>query len=667
MQVRLQKAGQMIRLLVNDPKPVVKFPFTPESDEEISQGQHLNVLGYEISFFSTPAKLSMSLKMELNDHFFGLGEKAFPLDRKRTKSTMMNQDASGLRRYTWGSDPLYVSIPFFIALRDGNATGFFVNSTSALNFDFGIARYDEVRVEVPGESAEVFLLEGPSMEQVVERYAILTGRPLDPPAWALGYQASRYSYFPQDAVVEVAKRHLESEVPLDAIYLDLDYMDERKIFTWGKDFPDPRQMIEKLHSMGTHLVTIVDHGIKLDQNYPLFASGLGKFVETSDGEIFVDRLWPGNCAYPDFFRKEARDWWSSLVKSWTSWGVDGIWLDMNEPTVLDRNTLLRFPENAYHVLDDGRRMSHYQVRNAYPLFQAMATYQALREVQDKPFVLSRAGYSGIQSYAFVWTGDNVSGEEDIQLQLQLIESLGLSGLPFAGCDLGGFIGRSSPDVVLKYYRAALFFPLYRNHKEREGNDQEPYALPNGQDIKRAIDMRRYFMPYMLALAREAHLTGHPVVRPLVYEFQRDSNTYLMHDEYMVGKSLLYAPQIYGESGRDIYVPEGRWASWWTGDVITGPKNIKSAQEFPLFLREGGAVPTSQEVRFFGPSRIELENGATAHYDGSTVSAPGFEKAVVYDDKGIHVLDLGERASRARRQQAAATVGRAPPRPLESPP
>ena len=621
MKASVERSGDVYRVSINGPTPVVKFDFTPS--EQLSESA-LDTLG--ITFEEKGQRLIFTKKLGLEEHIFGLGEKAYELDRKRTSTTMWNTDSYG---YGWGRDPLYVSIPFFISLERGKATGFFINSPAKLTFDFGVKEYDKVSVEIPHPDAEVYVFTGGTVEKIVEDYTSLTGKPLDPPLWAFGYQASRYSYFPQERVLEIAKKHFDEGINLAAIHLDIDYMDKYKIFTWGPSFKDPKAMIDELHRMGVKVVTIVDHGVKAEQGYDVFVSGLGHYCELEDGGIYLDKMWPGTCAYPDFFNEECRKWWRDLIKKWASQGIDGIWLDMNEPSTLTPEHDFRGP--VVHRLDDGRRLPHELVRNAYPYYEAMATYDALKEVHDKPFVLSRAGYAGIQKYAMIWTGDNPSTEEAVSLQMSLVLSLSLSGIPFAGCDLGGFAGRSSPSLVLKYYRAALFFPLYRNHKEKSGNDQEPFNLYYEEEIKEAIALRERFLPYIYSLAREAHQTGHPIVRPLLYEFQDDPKTYGIFDEYMVGSALLYAPQIYGTS-RKAYIPKGKWANLWSCEIEEGARWIDTAEDYPLFIRENALIPMEGELRAFGRGSAVLYDGSVVNYDGSRWKAPKeFTKAIAYAD------------------------------------
>jgi alpha-glucosidase len=645
MRVSVEEGEPGFRLLINNPRPIVTFNYRPSRAVDVFEGPSYEgeFLGHRLRVEESNGRLTIVKDLDLKEHVLGLGEKAYELDRRRVRVRMWNLDASAPAPYGWYSDPLYASIPFLISVRHSEAVGLFVNSPAELHFDIGLTRYNEVRVTVPHSDVEVYVIRGPSVERVIENYTDITGKPLEPPDWALDYQVSRCcGYEPQDVVVRIVDELEAFGLKPSAVYLDLQYMDSGKIFTWDRSkFPNPRGLSEELHRRGVRFITIIDHWVKLDQNFDVFLSGLGKYCEAQNGELYVGRGWPGAVVFPDFFNREARDWWSSLVERWVrDYGVDGIWLDMNEPTDYVREREWSIDRGAIHRLDDGRRVRHELARNAYPYFQAAATYEGLRRAGvDKPFILSRAGYAGIQSYAFLWSGDNTGSLDDILLQMQLVESMGLSGIPFFGCDLGGFIGRGDlrryrpymdqGELLVRYFRAGLFFPLLRVHTS-SNPDREPYMLrgDHAQAVKRAVELRRSLMPYLLALATEAHETGHPIVRPLVYHFQDDDDAYHIIDEYMVGGGLLYAPQIYGESRR-VYLPRGNWVDWWSCVEYRGPTWIESGSEFPLFIREGSVIPTTSEVRVYGKGSIRLRDGRVIEYDGVGLRAPGYSRAILY--------------------------------------
>jgi len=615
------------KIEVNDPLPSIDVEFL--SAEEINSNELLSKLGLRLEV--TKDNILIEKRLDIRDHVVGLGEKAFELDRKRYSYVMYNVDA---RAYGKFSDPLYLNIPFFIVVRKGEVKGYFINSASKLIIDVGYKEYDKLRVIVPEESVEFYVIEGKDIEEIIEKYTSLTGKPFLPPKWAFGYMISRYSYFPQDRVVEIVKEFIREGFKVSGVFLDIHYMDNFKLFTWNPErFPEPKKMIEELHSLGVKVITIVDHGIRVDQNYEVFKQGLGKYCETREGEIFTGKLWPGIVVYPDFFREDVREWWAELIAKWLSQGVDGIWLDMNEPTDFSRylalkefserlgvrmkedRFLLTFPDEVVHVYK-GKRVEHRKVRNAYPLYQAMATFEGFRKAKrDEAFILSRSGYAGIQKYAFIWTGDNTPSWEDLKLQLQLVLGLSISGVPFVGIDIGGFQGRSplvdnSLELLVRYYQLALFFPLFRTHKSMNGIDIEPIFLPSyyKEKVKRVIETRYKFLPYLYSLALEAHEKGHPILRPLFYEFN-DDEYFKIEDEFFVGKHILYAPLLTREDKRNVILPKGnKWYDFF-GNRILKEEVVKNSDELPIYIRENSIVPLDDEIIVFGKEgKFKIYNG-----------------------------------------------------------
>jgi len=637
MQIKIYENQGIYKVLVNNPFPPIDFSFQgKESNKTVSD------LG--LSIVTDNQQVIIEEPLDLKEHIVGLGEKAFELDRKRGRYLMFNVDAGAYKRY---QEPLYVNIPFFISVKDGKATGYFFNSASKVVFDVGLEEYDRVKVIIPEDSIEFFVFEGVKVEDVLEKYIKVTGNPYLPPMWAFGYWISRYSYYPQDKVIELIDLMQKDGFKVSGIFLDIHFMDSYKLFTWHpKRFPDPKKLIEELHKRGVKLITIVDHSVRADQNYQVFISGLGKYCELDSGELFVGNMWPGPSVYPDFFKEDTREWWSNLIAEWLSQGIDGIWLDMNEPTdfsarnkyleelsrlgiklepdiipkIFDITKLLTFPSNVVHWLR-GTKVYHEKVRNAYPLYEAMATFEGFKKAgkNNEVFILTRSGYASTQRYAFVWTGDNTPSWEDLKLQLQLLLGLSVSGVPYVGFDIGGFQGRSfdkvdnSLELLVRYYYVALFSPFFRSHKATNGIDTEPVFLPTyyKERIRRAIETRYKFLPYLYSLAVEANEKGHPIIRPLFYEFQED-DMFRIEDEYMVGKFILYAPLVERENIRTVILPKGKWYDYWTGKTVEGI--VKSTDELPIYVREGSIIPLDGEEWFvFG-------NSSFTRYDGVTVTS-----------------------------------------------
>ena len=470
MDIQIHDSPQYHRIVLNAYRPTVPF-VSGESNEVKLGGTSLSELYPEIEITEERNSITISLPLEIGSHILGLGEKAFGLDRKRKRLVCINQDPGG---YVRGKDPTYFPIPFFIKIHDGESQGIFVNFPGEVVFDFGVETYDRTRITVKNNAAEIFIFKSGNAKDVVHAYITLTGKPFLPPKWALGHAISRYASYPEREVMKILDSY-QSMTRVDAFYLDIDFMDHYRLFTWNRKIFNGT-FIEDMHRRGIRVITIVNPSIKLDQNYDVFRAGLGHFVETPSGDIYTGKMWPGTSAFPDFLNLGARNFWKKEIRKWASQGVDGIWLDMNEPTILTEDHL--FDGSTLHHLDDDSTREHREVRNSYPYYQNMATYEALAEKIEKPFILTRSGYAGVQKFAAVWTGDNVSSWDDVRLQISMVTSLSISGIVFVGCDLGGFLGDSTPHLLSAYYKMALLFPLYRNHKDARGNDQEIFLQPS---------------------------------------------------------------------------------------------------------------------------------------------------------------------------------------------
>ncbi len=563
------------------------------------------------------------------DRVYGLGEKALPLNRKRYRVTMWNTDAYG---YRLGSDPLYVSIPFFIILRNGNAIGHFIDSPARMVMDMGQENLNEIKIRIQDSAVDHYIIYGPSIKDVIKGYHELTGKPFLPPKWALGNQQSRYSYYPDSTLLAVVERYKSRGLPLSAIYLDIHYMDGYKIFTWNKErFPDPSGFVAKLHEAGIKVVTIIDPGVKASPTYDVFRSGVNGnyFCLRSNGDLYTSHVWPGLCVFPDFAKSDVRNWWSSLIAEFVKDGIDGIWLDMNEPAGFDSENHTVDDENLIHVMN-GVEVPHHKLHNAYALLEAEATYEGLLRARPgkRPFILSRAGYAGIHRYAAIWTGDNTSNWEHLRLQIPMLLGLSLSGVPMVGADVGGFAKNTrqghfelDAELLVRWYESAIFFPFLRNHTSIDSPDQEPWAWGSAYEelIKKLLIIRESLMPYIYSLAWASHEFGEPIIRPLIYEFQDDDNTHSIDDEFMLGPFILLTPALdKGIKERYAYLPRGRWLDLRRSIEVDGGKMVSIDTPMgdpPILVRNGGIVPTLN-----GGLRILIYPGQSSAF-------------AIYDDDG----------------------------------
>lgn len=618
MKVDIFETQSYYRVVVNRYRPVLSFsdeddPLAVSDISELLPGFSLKMDG-NITIIEIP--------LEVGSHILGMGERAFGIDRKRKLLSSVNTDPGGYERER---DPIYLPLPFFIKASSGIAQGVFVNFPGEIFFDLGQSNYDRISIRVHSSQFEFYVFRESNIKDTVKAYIELTGRTFVPPKWAIGHTISRYTYYPENQLREIIDRY-EGTTKVEAVYLDIDYMDNYRLFTWNREkFSD--KALQNLHNKGIRVVTIVNPSVKLDQNFEFFAKGLGHYMEKANGDMYTGPMWPGTSVFPDFMNEETRNFWKEGIRNWARSGVDGIWLDMNEPTVLTEDHL--FDVNALHRLDNGERIRHGEVRNLYPYYQCKSTYEALSEQSDQPFILTRSGYSGVQKYAAVWTGDNISSWDDLKLQISMVTSLSISGVTVVGCDLGGFIGDSDPDLIAAYYRMGLFFPLYRNHKDIKGRDQEVYLLPSyaREDIIKSVDLRYKFLDYIYSLIQKAHFDGTgPVITPLPYEFPSDENTYFVDDQYMVGEYLMYAPQINKEtSSRRLYLPEGAWYNFLTREKIKGPVYLETEEQYPIYIKENGCVVYEDRIIVTGKGNFDLYldgKKVSVNSDGTTVNVTG---------------------------------------------
>jgi len=541
----------------------------------------------------------ISKKMPLDEHYFGLGDKTGPLDRRNEAFTLWNTDAYGFQEST---DPIYKSIPYFMTYRAGHVMGVLLDNTWRSSFDFGKQFPDAYSFGAVAGPVDYYLFYGPSAKQVVETYAWLTGTPPLPPLWAFGFQQSRYSYMSQARVLEVANRLRDDAIPADAIYLDIDFQENNRPFTVNKAaFPDLVGMIEQLHAKDFHIVAITDlHIANLPgQNYHAFDSGMAgdHFVKNADGSVYTGRVWPGPSVFPDFTRKQTRAWWGTLYRELHNAGVDGFWNDMNEPSVFDTPTHT-IPEDAVHRIDDPefapRTATHAEIHNVYGMENSRATFEGAKTLDPdiRPFVLTRATYAGGQRYAATWSGDNSSSWNHLRLANPMIENLGLSGFAFSGADVGGYASNPTPELLTRWIEVAAFQPIDRDHAEKAKADQEPWVGgPEQEAIRRHfIETRYQLMPYLYTLADEASRTGLPMVRPLFLEFPNAAPDGHPIDidlpasgEFMLGSDLLIASAPYPEENAPYPVefPSSGWYNFWTGEKVALPIPATAATSDPL--------------------------------------------------------------------------------------
>jgi alpha-glucosidase len=512
-----------------------------------------------------------------DERFFACGERTAGLEKTGSHQTFWNIDPPA--GHTASFNNLYTSIPFVLSLRAGRAYGVLFDNPGRVEID--LAEEDPARVVYEAERGDLvfYVFDGPTPRDVLDRYTALTGRTPLPPRWALGNHQSRWSYMSADEVRSIAREFRTRGIPCDVLYLDIDYMDGYRVFTWNEErFPDPPGFISELADDGFRLVTIIDPGVKADENYPVYREGhaRGYFCLTNEGQEFRNVVWPGECAFPDFSSAAVREWWGSLHAGLLDAGVAGVWCDMNEPALfIPRQSTM--PGDVVHP-GGGRARPHAEIHNAYGQWMAQATREGLAAARPerRPFVISRAGYAGLQRHALQWTGDNSSWWEHLWMSMPQLQNLGLSGIAWSGVDVGGFFGDGNGELLARWTEFGAFQPFCRNHSALGTKRQEPWAFgePYESVCREMLQLRMRLLPYLYTLFEECHRTGAPVLRPLLFDFPADETTYAADDEFLLGPSLLVAPITRpGIEHRHVYLPAGQWAHWWTGEVVSGPAHI----------------------------------------------------------------------------------------------
>ena len=552
-------------------------------------------------------------KMPTDENYYGLGDKAGPMNRRNRSFTNWNTDEFGWQEST---DPLYKTIPFFIGLRKGMAYGLFFDNTYRSVFDFGKESPDYFSFGAEGGELNYYFIAGPDPKTIIEEYTGMTGRTPLPPLWSLGYQQSRYSYYPESRAREIVKTLREKKIPADAIYFDIDYQQGNAPFTINREyFPTFEKMISDFRAQRMHTILITDLHIKKDPNhgYVPYDSGIKNdvFVRNPDGSVYVGIVWPGESVFPDFTLARAREWWGGLYKNFVGMGVAGFWNDMDEPSLFERADKT-MPLDTRHRLDDGTSFDHRAIHNVFGMQNARATYEGLRKLQpdERPFVLTRAAYSGTQRYAATWTGDNSSTWNHLKMSTPMLLSMGISGYPLVGDDIGGFAGSPPADLLTRWFEVGALNPIYRDHTAKGTLDQEPWAHgPEHEAIRRKyIELRYELMPYLYTGIEEMSRTGLPLMRPVFLEYPQASDFYGDNRDFLFGRDFFVAPVTTDMvDAEEISLPPGEWYDFWTNAKLSSKEKFTlqpRLDEMPIYVRAGAIVPMQPLVQ----STEETPNG-----------------------------------------------------------
>ncbi|WP_264524133.1 glycoside hydrolase family 31 protein [Flavobacterium sp. N502536] len=575
--------------------------------------------------------VKMSKSSKDGECFYGLGDKATQMNLKGKR---LENFATDQYAYQKEQDPLYKVVPFYIGLHNKQSYGIFFDNTFRTFFDFCQERRNVTSFWAEGGEMNYYFIYGPQMQDVVTNYTDLTGKPELPPLWVLGYHQCKWSYYPESKVKEITSKFRELKIPCDAIYLDIDYMEGFRCFTWNKDyFPDPKRMVAELAEDGFKTVVIIDPGIKIDKDYWVYQEALEKdyFCKRADGPYMKGKVWPGECNFPDYTNPAVREWWAGLFKELVSEiGVKGVWNDMNEPAVMEVPNKT-FPMDVRHVYD-GNPCSHRKAHNIYGTQMARATYHGVKRFAypKRPFVITRSAYSGAQRYTSSWTGDNVATWEHLWIANIQVQRMSISGMGFTGSDIGGFAEQPTGELYGRWIQLGVFHPFCRTHSSGDHGNQEPWAFDEEviNITRKFVSLRYQLLPYLYTMFWQYIEEGVPMLKPLVYYDQEDTQTHYRNDEFIFGNQILVCPILEPNAvGRRMYIPRGEWYNYWTNEFSVGGREVwidTKFDEIPVFVKAGAIIPKYPVQQYVG----ELE------FDDLTLDLYfklGKEKSVVYED------------------------------------
>lgn len=520
---------------------------------------------------------------------YGTGEVTGPLRRNGESITLWNTDNFEYARD--GGRRLYQSHPWVLGMRpDGSAFGVLFDSTWRATLATG----RDIVFESDGPAMPVIVIDRASPQAVLEGLAALTGTMPLPPRWALGYQQSRWSYTPDTRVLQIADEFRRRHIPADVIWMDIDYMDGFRVFTFDpKTFPDPQWLNRELHARGFHSVWMIDPGVKVDPGYTVYDSGTAQdvWVKDAQGRDYHGTVWPGAVVFPDFTRPQTRRWWSGLYKDFMAQGADGVWNDMNEPSVFNVEGQTMPDDNRHRGGGELAPGPHLEYHDVYGMLMVRATREGIQAANPdkRPFVLTRSNFLGGQRYAATWTGDNASTWDDLRLSIPMSINLGLSGQPFSGPDIGGFSGTATPELWANWIAVGAFYPFSRGHTIKAPQQKEPWAFgPAVEKTARIAIERRYrLLPYLYTLFRESSLDGLPVMRPVFFADPRDPRLRTEQQAFLLGGDLLVVPAF----AKQPALPQGIWR---TVSLVDGDRS--DPLQATLKVRGGAVVPLGRIVQ-----------------------------------------------------------------------
>ena len=574
--------------------------------------------------------------MKDDDIVYGLGQNVRGINKRGWKYiSSCNDDPvhSEEKRSLYGAHN-------FILISGDKNIGIFVDTPGKVTFDIGYTKYDTIHIQTETDDFELYLIENESPDEVIAEFRGLIGKSYIPPKWAFGYGQSRWSYFTSDEVREVVKKHRENHIPIDSLYLDIDYMERYKDFTINSEtFADFDQLVEEMKEQHIHLVPIIDAGVKKEDGYDVYEEGKANnyFCKDADGNDFVVGVWPGKCCFPDMLNDEAREWFGNKYKFLLDKGIDGFWNDMNEPAIfysekrldevfaklaeygkmnLDVQTFFACKDlvlgmsnndedyaSFYHNYK-GQKVCHKDVHNLFGYYMTRSASEAFeRIVPDKRILMySRASYIGMHRYSGIWQGDNMSWWSHLLLNIKMMPSLNMCGFLYTGADLGGFGVDVTEDLLIRWLSFGVFTPLMRNHSANGTRRQEVYQFEQTKMFRDILSVRYKLLPYLYSEYMKAALNDTMMFRPLGFVYGKDEIARNVEDQLLIGDGVMVAP-IYEQNakGRVVYVPETMKMLRFHEGMVTQEQVYEKGHHYikmPLgdicvFIREGYILPIAE--------------------------------------------------------------------------
>lgn len=609
--------------------------------------------GSKIKYFESHIeKNSTNLKLRIDSktRIYGLGQSLGSLNKKGKKYRLYSNDDP---LHTPEKESLYGNHPFIIIEREKECFGLFIDYPSEIIFDIGWSDREILEISLKSSDFYLYLFDYNDKLTIIKEYLTIVGRPCIPPKWAFGYQQSRWSYPDKKSIRKIVERFKNSDIPCDAIYLDIDYMEGYKIFTIDENkFSNLKEFVQEMLKKGIKLVPIIDPGVKIEKGYFVYEEGIANnyFCKTEENKNFTATVWPGFTHFPDFLNPQTQKWWGELYKNLTQYGITSFWNDMNEPAIFFtpkginevkkeferiknkedigfeifsiKDKFNSLPNNIddyksfYHTLQDGRKINHNDVHNLYGYKMAESTAMGLKKLlpNKRYFLLSRSSYIGLHRFAFIWMGDNQSWWEHILVNIRMLQSLNICGFFYTGADIGGFGGNCGYDLLIRWMQLGIFSPLFRNHSAIGTRDQEPWAFDDETKkiLRNIIRVRYALIPYIYSEYIRSIIELKPLILPLCFEFD-DHLCNNIEDQFMFGNSIMVAP-IYTQNanGRFVYLPESKWLLWKLKkyddrDLKVYDKGTyfieTNLEEIPIFIKENSLIVLTEPQNYVGEKII----------------------------------------------------------------